>query len=320
VSDFVAPLPGVAANIGELAYHRKNMRKNTSALLELGQGVDPNRNYAYMWGGPGASERTGDATYSGPAPASEPEIANVTGLMSSNQVLTMVTNHTYSNLVLRPWGFKREDTADEAQLKALGDKMASFNHYKSQKGIDLYPVNGTAEDWLYGVMGGYGYTFEIGSAGATGNGNTTPAEDAGFHPQYNLHVPGMYALNRPAFLALLEAARDESMHSVITGTAVPGTRITLTKHVPAPLAREASGASSVGEHVEASIFVGPSGSYTWHVNPSPLPATVSRVRAKVSPAGELERYTVTATLPSGVQRSNELLVLRGQRYRLDFTK
>jgi hypothetical protein len=35
-------------------------------------GVDPNRNYSGLWGGPGASTLWNDATYRGTGPASEP--------------------------------------------------------------------------------------------------------------------------------------------------------------------------------------------------------------------------------------------------------
>ena len=41
-------------------------------------------------------------TYRGPAPNSEPEMQAVRALISSRQAVVAITNHTYSNLILRP--------------------------------------------------------------------------------------------------------------------------------------------------------------------------------------------------------------------------
>ena len=110
-------------------------------------------------------------TYRGPAAFSEPETQNVRELVSSRQVTTLITNHTFSNLVLRPPGLASQGLApDEPALKALGDSMAAENGYTSQYGWQLYDTTGTTEDWSYSATGGYGYTFEIG--------------DLGFHPPF----------------------------------------------------------------------------------------------------------------------------------------
>ena len=65
-------------------------------------GVDPNRNYGGLWGGGGASTVWYDATFRGSGPFSEPETQNIRELVSSREVTSLITNHTYSNLVLRP--------------------------------------------------------------------------------------------------------------------------------------------------------------------------------------------------------------------------
>ena len=45
-----------------------------------------------------------DDTFRGTAPFSEPETQNIRELQSERQVTNLITNHTYSNLVLRPPG------------------------------------------------------------------------------------------------------------------------------------------------------------------------------------------------------------------------
>src|SRR5918992_110626 len=95
-------------------------------------GVDPNRNYGAFWGGPGSDSNPLTQTYRGPGPFSEPESQNVRELVSSRQVTTLITNHTFSNLVLRPPGIAAQGTTvDEPIYKELGDAMAAENGYSS---------------------------------------------------------------------------------------------------------------------------------------------------------------------------------------------
>src|SRR4051794_10507327 len=68
------------------------------------RGTDPNRNYGGLWGGSGASNIWSDDTYRGDGPFSEPEVQNIRELISSRQGTKLITNHTFSNLVLRPPG------------------------------------------------------------------------------------------------------------------------------------------------------------------------------------------------------------------------
>ena len=173
-------LVGGAATGGE--YRRKNCRLpddseagncTTSAGLAE-NGVDPNRNYGGLWGGPGADPSNPLVqTYRGPGPFSEPESRNIQALVSRNQVMTLITNHTTAGLVLRAPGLAAVgDPVDENRgYKALGDEMAKQNGYFSQKSFELYDTTGTTEDWSYNATGGFGFTFEIYCGGRT----TTPA-------------------------------------------------------------------------------------------------------------------------------------------------
>jgi hypothetical protein len=241
-----------------------------------GVGIDLNRNYGGFWGGPGASATFVNPTYRGPAPFSEPEIQNVRELVSSRQVTTMISNHTYSNLVLRPNGVHPDtighdghpvgNAPDEEGLKALGAEMTAANGYANIHGWELYDTTGTTEDWSYNATGGYGYTFEIG-----------PDE---FHPPFPEVVEeylgaGQYAEaggNREAYLIALENTVDTATHAVITGKAPAGATLRLTKTFSSP-----TWESSFTDSLNTSMEVGPKGRYTWHVNQSTRPVVQEKL-------------------------------------------
>ena len=159
------------------------------------RGTDLNRNYPGFWGGGGASPVWSSDTFRGDGPGSEPESDAVRKLISERAVTMMISNHTYSNLVLRPPAIAATGLAiDEPELKALGDAMASKNDYVSQASYQLYDTSGSTEDWSYWITGGFGYTFEIG--------------DEGFHPAYEEAVVGEYLGLAPADGAGLGGNRE----------------------------------------------------------------------------------------------------------------
>jgi hypothetical protein len=255
-------------------------------------GIDPNRNYGGLWGGPGASSLPAYDTYRGAAPFSEPETRNIRDLVSRHQVTTLITNHTFSNLVLRPPGLRAAGPPpDEPIYNDLGQRMAAQNGYKNQPSYDLYDTTGTTEDWSYYATGGLGYTFEIG-----------PNE---FHPPFEQYIDeylgaGAYAGkgNREAFYIAMENAADAAKHSVIAGSAPPGALLRLRKVFvteTSPVRTFSNGAITL-EEVEAEpanvgakirfldtldtfMKVPASGTFEWHVNPSTRPiAAEKRIR------------------------------------------
>ena len=240
-----------------------------------GSGVDLNRNYGGFWGGPGASDVFADPTYRGAGPFSEPEIENVRDLVSKRQVTTLISNHTFSNLVLRPNGVHPDtighdglpvgNAPDEEGLKALGAKMTAANGYRNIHGWELYDTTGTTEDWSYNATGGYGYTFEIG-----------PDE---FHPPFPKVIDeylgaGAYAGkgNREAYLAALENTVNTATHSVIGGTAPKGATLRLRKQFSTP-----TWESSFIDNLNTTMRVGSNGKYTWHVNQSTRPVVMDKL-------------------------------------------
>lgn len=239
-----------------------------------GIGVDLNRNYGGFWGGPGASDNPADPTYRGAAAFSEPETLNIRDLISHRQVTTMISNHTFSNLVLRPNGVHPDtighdgypvgNAPDEKALKALGARFAAQNGYANIHGWELYDTTGTTEDWSYNATGGFGYTFEIG-----------PDE---FHPPFpdvidEYYGAGKYAGrgNREAYLIALENTVDTANHSVITGQAPKGATLRLRKSFSSP-----TWEGSFKDRLNTTMR-SRGGRFEWHVNPSTRPVVMEKV-------------------------------------------
>lgn len=293
-------------------YHRKNCRFLQDTGMEGGSctqapdnginhyGVDPNRNYGGFWGGPGAA--TGDeppffdtaADYRGPGPFSEPETQNIRKLVSSRQVVTLITNHTFSNLVLHPPGLQAQGKPrDDKLLRKLADSMAEENGYTSQAGFELYDTSGTTEDWSYNATSGLGYTFEIGP-------------DA-FHPTYqvvadeftgNTDTANGGAGNRGAYMKALQSTVNTKRHSLIKGKAPKGSYLTLKKKFKTPTSPvlDANGEEGkvmlLPERLKSVLKVAKKGRFKWHVNPSTRPIVDPSVkklkRRKGQPSAPVE--------------------------------
>jgi len=83
---------------------RKNRRPNADGSI----GVDPNRNYGYMWGTLNintSSHVPSDPTYVGPRAFSEPETQAVRNLVARELFRGVITYHSFSQLILYPWGY-----------------------------------------------------------------------------------------------------------------------------------------------------------------------------------------------------------------------
>ncbi len=235
-------------------------------------------------------------TYRGPGPFSEPETRNIQKVVSANQVMTLITNHTTAALVLRAPGLAAlGDPVDENRgYKALGDEMAKHNGYFSQKSFELYDTTGTTEDWSYNATGGYGFTFEL-YCGAP-NYATGDCDDPAFHPRYQRVVeewdgtnpvadhandPGPNKGfdgkgNREAYYIAAESALNEQRHSVLEGSVPPGTRLRLTKTFktdtfPQPQPDGTQRPLQFDDSLETVYDVGETGAFRWHVNPSTRP-------------------------------------------------
>ena len=264
------------------------------------RGTDPNRNYPGFWGGPGASTNYRSDTYRGDAPGDTPEVDNIKQLISSRQVTNLISNHTYSNLVLRPPSLLSTGySPDEVAYKALGASMTATNNYTNQASFQLYDTSGSVEDWSYWQTGGLGFTFEIGPDS--------------FHPAYEDGVVAEYlglepaagagqGGNREAYYRMAEATLDAGLHSTITGTAPAGRTLTVSKKFQALTSPVLMGGGVVGAPIPydndlSSSLKSTGGKFSWAVNPSTRPEVVGRYgRDPIAPT----QPTATLTNPPGI--------------------
>lgn len=143
-------------------YWRKNRRDNGDGSF----GVDLNRNYGFEWGydNIGSSPATGSETYRGPSPSSEPETQMVQEFCLSHHFKLGLNYHTYSNLLIWPWGYANAITDDHETFQRFGELLTQDNHYAMGLATQTvgYNVNGTSDDWMYGTTGMYAMTPEVG--------------------------------------------------------------------------------------------------------------------------------------------------------------
>ena len=144
---------------------RKNRRNNGNGTY----GIDLNRNFGYKWGydNIGSSSVTGSETYRGTAPFSEPETQALRDFINAHDFVTALNYHSYSNLLIYPWGYEEQFPEDFWIYKEVGDSISAYNGYISAPGwITLYSTNGDADDWDYGDLTGkkkiISYTPEVG--------------------------------------------------------------------------------------------------------------------------------------------------------------
>ncbi len=182
-------------------------------------GVDLNRNSSFKWGtvNPPTEPRCGQ-TYPGPSATSEPETAALQNLILSlfpdqrgpndsdaaplTTTGTMLSLHSYSDLVLWPWGWVDSPAPNASELSLIGRKYAAYNGYTPQQSTELYATSGTTGDWAYGELGICSMTFEVGP---------TSGACAGFFPPFTCLDTGsggnFWLRNLPAFLYSARIAR-----------------------------------------------------------------------------------------------------------------
>ncbi|MFE5792879.1 M14 family metallopeptidase [Streptomyces sp. NPDC056503] len=185
---------------------RKNRQPNSGSSYV---GTDMNRNWDYKWGCCGGSSGTKSSeTYRGAAPESAPEVKVVADFVRSRvvggkqQITAAIDFHTYSELVLWPFGWTTANTTtgmtqdDRDAFATVGGKMAASNGYTPEQSSDLYITDGSIDDYLWGVHRIFGYTFEMYPASSGGGG---------FYPPDEV-IERETSRNRDAVLQLLENA------------------------------------------------------------------------------------------------------------------
>ncbi|WP_392545097.1 M14 family metallopeptidase [Oryzobacter telluris] len=294
------------------AYRTGTCNANLAGRL---RGTDPNRNYPGFWGGNGASTSWSSDTYRGDGPGDTPEVDNIKRLISSRQVTNLITNHTFSNLVLRPPSLLSTGySPDEPQYKALGKSMTDANSYSNWASFQLYDTSGSVEDWSYWQTGGFGFTFEIGTEG--------------FHPEYQNAVVAEYlglepaagagkGGNREAYYRMAEATVDKAFHSTITGTAPAGRVLTVSKSFQTLTSPVNQPDGSVGAPVAyqndlSSSLKTTGGKFSWAVNPSTRPVVAGRWgRDPAAPAQPTQALTNPAGTPGTFESETTTFTIGG---------
>ncbi len=146
---------------GSYQMWRKNRRDNKDGTF----GVDLNRNYSYQWGTGGSVKDTSSEIYMGPTPFSEPETQAVRDFVRAhNNLKILLSFHTFSELILYPWGHTYDGIGNEKDYNAfqkMATTMAEWNHYTAEQASSLYIASGDTTDWAYGELGIFAFTFEL---------------------------------------------------------------------------------------------------------------------------------------------------------------
>ena len=195
---------------GSPYYQRKNANHdNGSTIWPPGYnqyGVDLNRNHSYKWGLTGSSPYPDEQTYRGTSSNSEPEVDELQNLIKTlipdqriegqpapaDTTGIFISMHSYSKLVLWPWGYTSTDAPNKSSLKMIGDKFAFYNGYTSESSSSLYPTAGDSTDWVYGELGIPAFTFELGDS---------------FMPLYSEVDSRQWPENKPALIYAAKIAR-----------------------------------------------------------------------------------------------------------------
>lgn len=164
-------------------FWRKNANQNYCSPTSIYRGADLNRNFTFFWNitnGTGSSGSQCNITYRGPSAASEPEVQAIETylrqIFSDKRGEGMedaapddtsgihLDIHSYSELVLWPYGHRETPAPNGTQLQTLGRKFAYWNNYFPEQSIGLYPTDGTSDSISYGELGVPAYTFELGTS------------------------------------------------------------------------------------------------------------------------------------------------------------
>ncbi len=169
---------GLEFDVSGDRYHmwRKNRMQNADGTY----GVDLNRNYGFKWGTGGSSDDGSSDVYKGPKPFSEPETQAIKNYVEAHvNITTLLSFHTFSELILYPWGHTHSRISKEQDRKVhetMARAMAKMNHYQPQQSSDLYIASGDTTDWSYGEHGIISFTFELDPRSGLGGSGFYPGQ------------------------------------------------------------------------------------------------------------------------------------------------
>ena len=153
-------------------FWRKNRRDNGNGTF----GVDLDRNWGVGWGGTGSSPSTNSLIYRGTAPFSEPETQVLRDFfLAHDNIRAQLDIHSYAQLILWPFGYTPNISADQTTFSDLGTQMQSLimDVYGTPFGAGptystSNPASGTSIDWTYAERGIMSMSFELRDTGFYG--------------------------------------------------------------------------------------------------------------------------------------------------------
>ncbi len=174
---------------------RKNLRDNNGdGETQVGDGVDPNRNFPNHWGydEEGSSAIQSSDTYRGPEPMSEPETQAMVGLLDRIGFAFQVNWHSNGQWLLYAEGWQTSTpTADDPIYYAMSgnlDDPAIAEFHPGLSSDVLYVTNGETTDYAHAVTGALAWTPEL-SAGCPGCGFVFPDDEALVQAEFERNLP-----------------------------------------------------------------------------------------------------------------------------------
>lgn len=146
---------------------RKNLRDNNGdGKITAGDGVDPNRNFAYRWGydNEGSSPNPSSETYRGPKASSEPETVALDKFEKRIGFKYAINYHSAAELLLYGVGWQvATPTPDDIAYKALAGtpENSAVPGYYPQVSSELYTTNGEADSQAANANGVMMFTPEM---------------------------------------------------------------------------------------------------------------------------------------------------------------
>ncbi|XP_065253600.1 carboxypeptidase A1-like [Emys orbicularis] len=159
--------------------HTKNRMWRKTRSISSGSaciGVDPNRNWDAGFGGAGASSNPCSETYRGPYANSESEVKAIVDFVKSHgNIKAFISIHSYTQLLLYPYGYTRTRADDYQELdniaKAAVAALSSLYGTQYRYGsiiTTIYQASGGTIDWTYNQGIKYSFTFELRDTGRYG--------------------------------------------------------------------------------------------------------------------------------------------------------
>jgi len=141
-------------------------------------GTDANRNFDFHWLEIGSSTNPCSETYAGPSPFSEIESRLLSNFVTSisDKLGVYLAFHSYSQLLLFPFGHNSDHVSNYDELMAVGTAAAQAlaknngTQFKVGNIYDtIYPTSGVSMDWVRGVFDTpYTFTWELRDTGTYG--------------------------------------------------------------------------------------------------------------------------------------------------------